>query len=161
MGRPVPRDKLPYPEKPRKVPILTTTQALPFLRYKAGPQSPKLSWALRSYYKQDFKRWSSVERLKHEFEHGKLEDQWDDEMRAHSSKIVGDESNGWTSDLRPVQKELMSAIEKRIQDRKERTQRLDDIVQAEQRLALQEKEERKAKGRAEFGAKSISDSANK
>lgn len=154
--RPVPKRKLPDPAKPRRIPILTTVSTIPFLRYKAGPQSPKLSWALRSHRKQDTRRWNNIEKVDHQIEHGKLEDQWDDELRLQSSTVVEDEDAGWTSNLRPVQGALMKAIQARSKERKARVQALDGIVQAEKRLALQEKQERTAKRRAESSAKSAS-----
>lgn len=148
--RPVAQRKLPNPEKPRRIPVLTKTGGLPFLRYKAGAQSPKLSWVLRSHMKQDARRWDNVEKLKHEVEHGKLEDAWDAEMGKSLEEPEHLES-GWTSNVTPVQGQLTRKIEERTRERRWRAKKLDEIVQGEKKLALQEKQERKAKRRAEMG----------
>lgn len=71
---------------------MTSTQGIPFLRYKSGPQSQKLSWALRSMYGQNTRRWTSYDRLVDEVNHGFLEDNWD--VLVHGFTGVRDQQEG-------------------------------------------------------------------
>lgn len=56
---------------------MTSTQGIPFLRYKSGPQSPALSHALRSMYGQTMRRWNRYDQFVEDIGHGMLEDNWD------------------------------------------------------------------------------------
>lgn len=156
--RPVPREQLPNPEKPRRVPTLTNTQGIPFLRYKAGAQSPHLSRILRDLYLHDFKRWEANARLLEEVDHARLEDAWDRTVQsqtgyADAPDVLHDdgtwETKGWAEDTKTVLKELQQGLKMTGTRRTETTQRMWNIVQKETQLAEQEKAERKAARLAE------------
>ncbi len=154
LDRPVPREQLPDPNKPRRVPILTHSQGIPFLRYKAGAQSPTLSRILKDLYMHDFKRWEANTRLQGEIEHAHLEDAWDRAVRLHTGyrdphEVWHDDGKtaikSWTEDTQVALKELQQSLKETASRRTELTHTMWNIVQKETELAQQEKAERRAK----------------
>ena len=151
--RPVPQDRLPNPEKPRRVPILTSSQGFPFLRYKSGPQSPILSAVLKSRYQQEFRRWENVGKLQDNIEHGLAEDDWDRALHQctgyHDDQDVGEggvfPAYSWAHDTQAVLHELQDTLKRAAWRKSSRADEMWEIVQKEKKLAIQEKEERKAK----------------
>jgi len=158
LDRPVPQEQLPNPEKPRRVPILASSQGIPFLRYKAGAQSPKLSRILRDIYARDFKRWEAIIRLQDEIEHARLEDDWDKILCAQSgyqdtpdtlNEYERGTTKSWTEDTKVALKEMQQKHKESASRKTEMTFRMWDIVQREKELATREKAERRAKRIAE------------
>ena len=152
LDRPVPREQLPHPEKPRRVPILASAQGIPFLRYKGGAQSPKLSHVINSMYERDFKRWETVGRLYDEVGHARLEDDWDKLLYTHcgyqeAPDVLHENGTGgiqsWTEDISAAVNELQENLKTTSSKRVEVTQKMMDIVQKEKKLAEQEKAQRR------------------
>jgi len=153
LDRPVPREQLPSPEKPRRVPVLANSQGIPFLRYKPGAQSPQLSRILRDLYMYDFKRWETNARLHNEIEHARLEDNWDRIVQSQTGYLDAPdvlyddgiwETKSWVEDTQTALKELQQSLNMTGSRRTDTTRRMWDIAQQEKQLAEQENAERKA-----------------
>lgn len=146
--RPVPKEQLPNPDQPRRVPHLTSGQGIPFLRYKSGPQSVELSRSMRSIHLQENKRWGNIERLKHEIDHALLEDNWDrlvgritggqDDEDVHEEDHVS-----WADSTRFTDSLIRTHVNKSTNKRRENAQRMFEIMKQEKVLATEEREERK------------------
>ena len=125
--RPAPLERLPGR---RRVPKFVAANGFPFLRYKAGPQSPRLSRVLRQLLLKEQKRWTMIRKLENDAHLAKFEDDWD----------ADDTNDGsWTGAIEYGKHQLKAAINRVAARKVTRSEEMYKIVRAESILAEQER----------------------
>lgn len=156
LNRPVPKEQLPNPDRPRRVPYLAAAHGIPFLRYKSGSQSIELSRVIRSMYAQEFGRWEHIERLKLDADHALLEDNWDGltgQNKDHEDvNDIQGRSTSWTTPIRESERQLTSVAREATNKRRDTAQRMFEIFKEEKALAMQEREDRRRLAKQNTGS---------
>ncbi|KAK5090905.1 hypothetical protein LTR05_001082 [Lithohypha guttulata] len=148
LQRPVPKEQLPNPDRPRRVPVVMSSQGFPFLRYKSGSQSLELGRIMRDQYERDFRRWTTVQNLQHELDHARLEDSWDKDLEKHAGHYNNDDVR-WTEAITFADAELRGVLRQAARRRDDIAMRMWHIKEEETQLAAKEKEERRVQRRLE------------
>lgn len=135
---PIPMSERPAPLErisgPRRVPMLASATGFPFLRYKSGAQSPKLSRVLRQLLKREQHRWTTIRHLEWSADVAKFEDHWDRAERKEPS---------WADAMDQSRLVLHEAISRTAARKVSRAEEFYKIMKAEEMLAEQEKASRK------------------
>ena len=132
----------PPPGKLRRVPTLVNANHIPIIRFKK-PQSPFLSYIIRTRTEQREKRVGRIHELEKALDIAMDEDQWDATLLQNVGFRPNDGGTMWVSAVKRGLTNVKQVHQRNITKRSRTAQRMFDIVEEQRELAEQEKLDRR------------------